>query len=140
MILACTTCGARNRLPAARLTDKGRCAQCKTPIAPVAVPLDVNSASEFQELLEHCPSPVLVDFWASWCAPCRTVAPELKKVAAQKVGQVVVAKVNTEEFNELARRHHIEGIPCMILFEAGKERQRISGARPAGAIIAALGI
>jgi len=84
--------------------------------------------------------PVLVDFWAAWCGPCRTVAPEIEKVAGQRAGKVVVAKVDTEALPEVAARFNIRSIPTMILFRHGKEAQRLSGARPAVAILSDLSL
>jgi thioredoxin 2 len=140
MIIACESCGSRNRVPASRLDEQARCAKCKASLAPAHVPIEVNSEQEFDELITQSPLPVVVDFWAEWCAPCRTVAPELQKLAAQKVGQAVVAKVNTEVLPSVARRFRIESIPTMALFRGGKEVRRTSGARPASGIARELGL
>jgi len=75
-----------------------------------------------------------VDYWAPWCGPCRSVAPELEKVARSNAGTMLVVKVNTDAVPELASRHHIRSIPTMAVFSGGRERARSSGARPARAI------
>ena len=140
MIIACPGCGANNRLPAARLNEAARCPKCKTALAPVSAPIELTSEAEFADLIGSSPLPVVVDFWAEWCGPCRVVAPELKKVATQTAGRVVVAKVNTEVLRGVAQRYGIESIPTLIKFSGGREQARLSGARPAPGIIAGLGL
>src|SRR5690349_18188805 len=113
MKVACPSCSTHNRLPAARLQDRARCAACKVPLLPVTKPIAVTSTEDFEELVRDSKAPVLVDFWASWCGPCRMVAPELEKLASQRSGSAVVAKVDTDAQPELSARFGIRSIPTL---------------------------
>jgi thioredoxin 2 len=139
MILACPSCGARNRVPAARLQQHPKCGQCKRELGADA-PIPVGSAAEFDELISGSPVPVVVDFWAAWCGPCRAVAPELEKLARSRAGKIVVAKVDTEAVPEVAARFGIRSIPTFVVFDHGAEARRASGAMPADALARALAI
>ena len=133
VIAACPDCGQRNRTPWARLGETGGCGRCQAALPPPAVPLDVDTAARFDALVNGG-LPVLVDFWAAWCGPCRAVAPEMEKVAATNAGRFVVAKVNTEALPDVAARFGIQSIPTMTVFVRGREVARTAGARPAAAI------
>ena len=140
MIVKCTKCATSNRLPAARMRDKANCAACKSSLLPLTHPVPITSKEDFDELLRDAPAPVLVDFWAAWCGPCRAVAPELDKIAGRRTRDVIVAKVDTDALPEVAARYGIQSIPTMIVFRGGSEADRLSGAMPASAIEARLSL
>lgn len=131
MIVTCPACSQNNRVPAARLLDRARCGGCKGPLGPVAKPISIDSSASFDELLRGAKGPVVVDFWAAWCGPCRSVAPEVAKLANARQGQVIVAKVDTEALPDVAGRYGIRSIPTFIAFRDGAEVARVSGAMDA---------
>jgi len=134
ILTACPRCGQKNRTPFVHASQRGRCGVCKAQLPALSSPVEIDTSEHFEALIANCSVPVLVDFWAPWCAPCRTVAPEMEKVAVAQAGRLVVAKVNTENLPALSRRFEIHSIPTMMVFLHGKEMGRTAGARPAAAI------
>jgi len=134
LVVPCGSCGQKNRLAYQRLGDPLRCAKCKASIPAPSVPIEIHLSADFDRLVESASLPVVVDYWAPWCGPCRMVAPELQKVAARQAGRVLVVKVNTDELSDLGQRFGIRSIPTMAVFSGGKEVARTSGARPAAEI------
>lgn len=134
MVIDCGSCAKANRLPAARLAERAKCAACKTPLLPLSRPIAIRATADFDELVRDAPVPVLVDFWAAWCGPCRMVAPEVEKIAASRAGALVAAKVDTDALPDIASRFGIRSIPTLIAFRAGREDRRVTGALPARSI------
>jgi thioredoxin 2 len=127
VIRTCKTCGRKNRIPAAHLADTGRCGACKAAFPPVDEPLEVDGES-FDEIVQNARVPVLADFWAEWCGPCRVAAPEVARTAANMAGKAIVVKVDTERYPELAARFNVRGIPNFVIFSAGRPVTQQAGA------------
>ena len=134
IIVGCVNCGKNNRLLYERLGNTVRCGECKTDIPPLSAPVEIAAAEDFDRLVAKVSLPIVVDYWAPWCGPCRIVAPELEKVAVHMAGKVLVVKVNTDALPDLGERFGIRSIPTMAVFVAGREASRTAGARPAGEI------
>ncbi|HMD34660.1 MAG TPA: thioredoxin [Vicinamibacterales bacterium] len=134
IVTTCPACGQRNRFLYERLDHTVRCGKCKTALAPPAEPIEIGSSAEFDRLIARASVPVLVDYWAPWCGPCRMVAPEVKKVAAHRAGRALVVKVNTDVLADLGQRFGVRSIPTLAIFADGREVTRSAGARPAAEI------
>lgn len=134
MHLVCPVCLARNRVPPERLGEHPKCGRCAAPLLS-AHPLVLDDAS-FSTYTAHSGLPVLVDFWATWCAPCRTMAPVLEQAAATLQGRILVAKLDVDRAPVTANRFGIRSVPTLAVFKHGKEVQRTSGTLAFGPLMA----
>jgi len=133
LILPCSSCGTLNRVPRSRLTDVPVCSDCRERLLdphPKAL-----TAATFDRFTTASDLPVVVDFWAPWCAPCLAMAPQLERASAQLVGRALCAKLDTQQNPDVAAQFTIQGIPTLVLFDHGKEVARTSGAMPSDQIV-----
>lgn len=123
----CPQCGAINRIPQDRLYDGPKCGQCKTRVDPTTPPADVDDAA-LARLIESSPVPVLVDFWAAWCGPCRMLAPHVADLALRHAGKLIVVKVDTERHQGFASQLGVRSIPTLVVYKDGEPVNRQLGA------------
>jgi len=130
--LPCPSCGRWNRIAAKRITDGPKCGVCAAPLR-LDHPILLSYAT-FDRVLRETTLPVLVDFYADWCGPCRMMAPAVDELARSSAGRVLVAKLDTDASQRVASRYQIRGIPTVIAFRNGREERRQSGVMPLGAL------
>jgi thioredoxin 2 len=136
VIQSCPACGTRNRVPRRRIRERPICGKCRAPLGGGGVydcPVEITDRT-FQREAMDWPGAVLVDCWAPWCGPCRTVAPILDQLASEYAGRVKVAKLNVDENPGTASEYGIQSIPTMLFFKGGKLVDKVIGAIPKGEI------
>jgi thioredoxin 2 len=134
--IRCNSCGVANRAPLAKLAQglKPLCGRCKAPLPVDNKPLSVTDAT-FSSEVEQSPLPVLLDMWAPWCGPCRTIAPVVEDLAVELAGRLRVAKLNVDENQATAARFNIQSIPALLVLKAGREVDRMIGVRSKAEIV-----
>lgn len=138
VIVTCRHCSRRNRVPFG--ARQARCASCKQPLGPPAEPIEVPDAAAFDAVVAQSVLPVVVDFWAPWCGPCRQVSPIVEQIGTMRQGSYKVVKVNIDEEPALAQRYEVQSIPMIGLFRNGRLERSSLGAKPRPQLEAELGM
>jgi thioredoxin 2 len=135
-LMRCPACGAQNRVAPHKLAQglRPKCGRCKAPLPADATPMTVTDAS-FAASVERSPLPVLVDAWAPWCGPCRIIAPVIDELAEEMAGRVRVVKLNVDQNPATAARLRLRSIPTLLLWQGGREVDRLVGVQPKAEII-----
>jgi len=134
MHLVCTDCLATNRIDSSRLQDGPKCGKCKQPLMPSQA-IEASPAL-FNKLISKSDLPIVVDFWAPWCGPCKMMAPVFNKIAGTFKDKAIFIKVNTESHQQLAAQYGIRSIPTLKIFHSGQIKADMSGALPEGQLSA----
>ncbi len=132
IIIQCPNCKTKNRIPKDRVNDRPACGKCHIPFPPVKKhdhPVDITDQS-FEDEIIRFPGIVLLDCWAPWCGPCRSVAPVLEQLAREYSGKIKIAKLNVDQNPQTTARFNIQSIPTMMLFKNGKMVNTLVGALP----------
>ncbi len=133
MQLVCPHCATLNRVPDDRLRDDPVCGHCGKPLLD-GQPVSLSDA-QFERFLSKTELPVVVDFWAEWCGPCRMMAPQFAQAAAQLKGRAILAKVDTDANPQASVKNRIRSIPTLVLYRGGQEVKRQSGVMAAGDLV-----
>ena len=128
--LACPECQQANRIPFARLHLKGKCGSCKAALPLPALPVEIDSPATYAALVRGASLPLLVDFWAPWCGPCRMIGPVIEELSVENSGSFKVGKVNVDENNGLAMTYNVASIPTIMIFSGGQLVQQLMGVQP----------
>jgi thioredoxin len=134
-VVVCSKCGAKNRVEESKLaTSEAKCGRCGEKLVVGAAGAVVTDQTFEREVLQAAGRPVLVDYWAPWCGPCRMIAPVLDQLAAESQGRYRIVKLNVDENPQIASRYQIASIPTMLIFKDGKIVDRVIGVQPKQAI------